>query len=64
VLPISKKPLPNVEGLNDVRTLLADFFSIQRGIDQIMLEGAYRNERWHSGRYGSNHTLLPAKIGL
>jgi hypothetical protein len=41
VLPISEKPLPNVEGLNDVRTLLADFFSILLGIDQIVLESAY-----------------------
>jgi sortase A len=40
VLPISEKPLSNVEGLNDVRTLLADFFSILLGIDQIVPEGA------------------------
>ena len=40
MLSISEKPLPNVEGLNDVRTLLADFFSILLGIDQIVLEGA------------------------
>jgi hypothetical protein len=30
-----------VEGLNDARTLLADFFSILLGIDQIVLEGAH-----------------------
>jgi hypothetical protein len=34
-------PLWYVEGLNDVRTLLADFFSILLGIDQIVLEGAH-----------------------
>ena len=33
-------PSGYVEGLNDVRTLLADFFSILLGIDQIVLEGA------------------------
>ena len=55
-------PLGYVEGLNDVRTLLAAFFSILLGIDQIVLEGAYG--RWHSGRDGSNHTLLQEKLGL
>jgi len=34
-------PSGYVEGLNDVRTLLADFFSILLGIDQIVLEGAH-----------------------
>jgi len=47
-----------------VRTLLADFFSILLGIDQIVLEGAYRDGRWHSDRDGSNHTILPTKVGL
>ena len=31
VLPTSEKPLLNVEGLNDARTLLADCFSILLG---------------------------------
>ena len=35
-------PSGYVEGLNDVRTLLADFFSILLGIDQIVLERVYR----------------------
>jgi sortase A len=34
-------PSGYVEGLNDVRTLLADFSSILLGIDQIVLEGAH-----------------------
>jgi hypothetical protein len=36
VLPISEKLLLNVEGLNDARTLLADFFSSlleENGVD-------------------------------
>ena len=64
VLPISEKPLSNVEGLNDVRTLLADFFSILLGIDQIVLEGAYRDGRWHSGLDGSNRIVLQEELGL
>jgi hypothetical protein len=31
------------------------------GVDQIVLEGA--DGRWHSGRDGSNHTLLQEKLG-
>ena len=60
----TENPLFNVESLDDVKTLLADFFSILLGIDQIVLEGAYRDGRWHSGLDGSNRTILQEKLGL